>query len=149
MGMSEFRQVTEGFCKQAGIGNSQSIIKGSVFSIHACLASLQYLPESDVCRVILDLGRPKPGFTPALLRMMLEFNCANESRYLPTLGLDQKSGHALLMLHPPISILRQETSLYTLLGIQLAPVIGAWRNCFDAVEIDVVETSGLPDQGFV
>lgn len=149
MGMSEFRQVTESFCKEAGIGSSQSIIKGNAFSMHGCLAWLQYLPDSDICRIILDLGQPAQGFPPALLRMMLEFNCANDSRYLPTLGVNQKNGHALLMLHPSISILRKDTSLYTLLGVQLAPVIGAWRKCFEAVEIDGVEAPVLLDRGFV
>ena len=149
MGTSEFRQVTESFCKQAGISSSQSIIKGSAFSMHGCTAWLQYLPEPDLCRVILDLGQPRGGFPPALLRMMLEFNCANDSRYLPTLSIHQKSGNALLMLHPSISILRKDTSLYTLLQLQLEPVIGAWRKCFEAVEIDGVEAPMLLDQGFV
>lgn len=149
MGMSEFRQVTENFCKQAGVSSSLSIIKGNAFSMHGCLTWLQYLPDQDVCRIILDLGQPAQGYTPALLRMMLEFNCANDSRYLPTLSINQKNGHAFLMLHPSISILRKDTSLYTLLGMQLEPVIGAWRKCFEAVEIDAVETSVLLDKGFV
>lgn len=149
MGMSEFRQVTEGFCRQAGIGNSLSIIKGNAFSIHGRLAWLHYLPDTDACRVILDLGQPEHGFPPSLLRMMLEFNCATESRFLPYLSLDQKDGHALLMLHPPISILRKETSLFTLLDIQLKPVIDAWLACFDAVEIDGVEMPAPVDRGFV
>jgi hypothetical protein len=149
MGMSEFRQITEAFCKEGGIGNSLSIIKGEAFSIHGCLAWLHYLPDMDVCRVVLDLGQPKHGFPPTLLRMMLEFNCANASRYLPSLGLNEKDGHALLMLHPPISILRKETSLFTLLEIQLKPVIDAWLACFEAVEIDDLETPVLLDRGFV
>ena len=149
MGMSEFRQITEGFCKQAGIANSLSIIKGNAFSIHGRLAWLQYLPDSDACRVILDLGQPGQGFPPTLLRMMLEFNCASDSRYLPTLGINQKTGHALLMLHPPISLLRKETSLFTLLEIQLKPVIDAWLECFKAVEIDGAEMPALIDRGFV
>ena len=149
MGMSEFRQITEGFCKQAGIGNSLSIIKGNAFSIHGCLAWLHYLPETDGCRVILDLGQPRQGFPPTLLRMMLEFNCANESRYCPTLGINQKDGHALLMLHPTVSGLRKATDLYTLLELQLKPVISAWTACFDAVDIDNMETPVLLDRGFV
>ncbi len=149
MGMSEFRQITEGFCKQAGMGNSLSIIKGNAFSIHGRLAWLQYLPDSDSCRVILDLGQPEQGFPPTLLRMMLEFNCGNESRYLPTLGLNQKSGNALLMLHPPLSIFRKETSLFALLDVQLKPVIDAWLACFEAVQVDGVEAPLLPDRGFV
>jgi hypothetical protein len=149
MGMSEFRQITEGFCKQAGIADSTSIIKGNAFSIHGCLAWLQYLPDADLCRIILDLGQPKQDFPPTLLRMMLEFNCANESRYLPALGIDQKGGHALLMLHPPISTLRKETSLFTLLELQLKPVIHAWLNCFETVETDGMKAPALPDRGFV
>jgi len=149
MGMSEFRQVAEGFCKQAGIGNSLSVIKGNAFSIHGCLAWLHYLPDMDACRIVLDLGQPTHGFPPTLLRMMLESNCANASRYLPSLGLDQKDGHALLMLHPPMSLLRKETSLFTLLDMQLKPVIDAWLACFAAVEIDNVEMPVLLDRGFV
>lgn len=149
MGMSEFRQVVESFCKQAGISSSQSIIKGNAFSVHGCVAWLQYLPGPDLCRVILDMGQPEQGYPPALLRMMLEFNCANDSRYLPTLSVNRKNGHALMMLHPAISILRKDTSLYTLLQIQLEPVIGAWRKCFEAVEIDGVDAPMLPDQVFV
>lgn len=149
MGMSEFRQITEAFCKEAGIGNSLSIVKGDAFSIHGCLAWLHYLPDMDACRVVLDLGQPRHGFPPTLLRMMLEFNCTNASRYLPSLGLNQKDGRALLMLHPPISILRKEISLFTLLDIQLKPVINAWLACFEAVEINGVEAPVLPDLGFV
>lgn len=149
MGMSEFRQITERFCKQAGISNSLPIIKGNAFSIHGCMAWLQYLPDADACRVILDLGQPEQGFPPDLLRMMLEFNCANDSRYLPTLGINHKNGHALLMLHPPISILRKDLSLFTLVAVQLEPVINAWQKCFEAVEIDGVTTPILVDRGFV
>ena len=149
MGMSEFRQITEAFCKEAGIANSLSIIKGNAFSIHGRNAWLYHLPEGDSCRIVLDLGQPTQGFPPTLLRMMLEFNCANDSRYLPTLGINQKNGHALLMLHPPLSILRKETSLFTLLDIQFKPVIDAWLACFEAVEINDVEAPVLLDRGFV
>ena len=54
-----------------------------------------------------------------------------------------------MMLHPAISILRKDTSLYILLQLQLEPVIGAWRKCFEAVEIDGAEAPVLLDQSFV
>ncbi len=149
MGMSEFRPIVVAFCKQAGIANSESIISGNAFSMHGCLTWLQYLEHADLCRITLELGQPEGGIPSSLLRMMLEFNCANDSRYLPSLGINQKTGHALLMLHPPIILLRKETSLFTLLDMQLKPVIDAWLECFEAVEIDSVEMPALIDRGFV
>lgn len=149
MGMSEFRPIVVAFCKQAGIANSQSIISGNAFSIHGCLAWLQYLEHTDSCRVILELGQPEGGIPSSLLRMMLEFNCANDSRYLPTLGINPKNGNTLLMLHPPIAVLRTGTSLFELLDVQLKPVVDVWVRCFDAVKYETVEAPVLPDRGFV
>jgi hypothetical protein len=149
MEMSEFRPIVVAFCKQAGIANSQSIISGNAFSIHGCLAWLQYLEHTDSCRVILELGQPEGGIPSSLLRMMLEFNCANDSRYLPTLGINPKNGNTLLMLHPPIAVLHTGTSLFDLLDVQLKPVVDAWVRCFDAVKNETVEVSVLPDRGFV
>ena len=149
MGMSELRPLVVAFCKQAGIANSQSIISGNAFSIHGCLAWLHYLEHTDSCRVILELGQPVGGIPSSLLRMMLEFNCANDSRYLPSLGINPKNGNALLMLHPPIAVLLKETSLFELLDVQLKPVVDAWVRCFEAVKNETVEASVLNDRGFV
>lgn len=149
MGMSELRPLVVAFCKQAGIANSQSIISGNAFSIHGCLAWLHYLEHTDSCRVILELGQPVGGIPSSLLRMMLEFNCANDSRYLPSLGINPKNGNALLMLHPPIAVLRKETSLFELLDVQLKLVVDAWVRCFEAVKNETVEASVLNDRGFV
>ncbi len=149
MGISEFRQIAEGFCQQAGLPDSLSIVRGNAFSIHGRLAWLHYLPDSDQCRITLDLGQPGHGFPPAMLRMMLEFNCANQSRHLPALGISQKNGHALLMLHPSMAVLRKETSLFALLDIQLKPVIEAWVDCLDASDIDGMEAPVMLDRGFV
>lgn len=148
MGTSEFRQLVVAFCKQVGIANTQSIISGNAFSIHGCLAWLQYLEHADLCRVILDLGQPKGGIPSSLLRMMLESNCANDSRYLPSLGINSKNGNALLMLHLPMAVLRKENSLFKLLQQQLKPVIDAWRTCFDALDNSDAESPVLPDLGF-
>ena len=148
MGTSEFGQLVEAFCKQAGIANKQSIISGNAFSIHGRLAWLQYLEHADLCRVILDLGQPKGGIPPSLLRMMLEFNCASDSRYLPSIGIHPENGNALLMLHPPMAVLRKETSLFELLQHQLKPVIDAWRTCFGALDNNDAESPALFDLGF-
>lgn len=149
MGMSEFRPLVDAFCKQAGIANSQSIISGNAFAIHGCKAWLQYLEHVDLCRVILELGQPAGGIPSSLLRMMLEFNCANDARYLPSVGINPKDGNALLMLHPPIAVLRMETSLFELLDVQLKPVVDAWVRCFEAVSNETVDVPVLPDRGFV
>ena len=149
MGMSEFRPLVEAFCKQAGIANSQSIISGNAFSIHGCLAWLQYLEPAGLCRIILELGQPEGGIPSSLLRMMLEFNCANDSKYLPSLGINPKNGNALLMLHPAIAVLRKEANLFELLEVQLKPVVDAWLRCFDAVKNEHVDAPVLPDLGFV
>lgn len=149
MGMSQFRLLVESFCKQAGLANSESIIGGNAFSIHACLAWLQYLEHADLCRITLELGQPESGIPSSLLRMMLEFNCANESRYLPSLGINPINGNALLMLHTPVANLDKSSSLFELIDVQLKPVVDAWSRCFDAVSNEAAETPVLPDRGFV
>ena len=53
------------------------------------------------------------------------------------------------MLHPPMAFLRNETSLFELLDVQLKPVVAAWVRCFDAVKNESVEAPVLADHGFV
>lgn len=148
MGTSEFGQLVGAFCKQASIANKQSIISGNAFSIHGRLAWLQYLEHADQCRLILDLGQPKGGIPSSLLRMMLEFNCGSDSRYFPSIGIHPKNGNALLMLHPPMAVLRRESSLFELLHNQLKPVSEAWRTCLDALNENDSESPVLLDLGF-
>jgi hypothetical protein len=134
MGIYEFRQLVSGFCKDASLQDSSAIASGKAFLIHQCLVWLQYIDVSNLCRVVIDLGMPADGIPANMARTMLESNCASHSRYLPFLGINETDGHALLMLHIPLSMLRNEVKLFFLLDQQLLPLIKAWQNCFETVD---------------
>lgn len=149
MGIYEFRRLVSSFCKEASLKDSSAVASGKAFLIHQCLVWLQYIEVSDLCRVVIDLGMPANGIPLNVARMMLESNCASHSKYLPFLGINESDGHALLMLHLPLSMLRNEVNLSLLLNQQLFPLIKAWQSCFETVEESspAVEVA-LPNCGF-
>jgi len=98
---------------------------------------------------ILQIAQ-EDGISPEIAMMMLESNCSSESKYLPFLGVSEKDGHALLMLHIPLSVLRNEVSLYLVLDKQLFPVIEAWRNFFAEAGKNINDVKKNPlNPGFV
>lgn len=149
MGIYEFRRIVSGFCKEAALQDSSAIASGKAFLIHQCLVWLQYIEVADLCRIVIDLGKPANGISSNVAQMMLESNCGSHSRYLPFLGINGKDGHALLMLHLPLSMLSHEIKLYFLLDQQLFPLIKAWQSCFaSAGELVSDANEVLPNCGF-
>jgi hypothetical protein len=131
MGMPEYRQVIEAFCRKAAIGNVADILNHGAITIHGVPVWLQYFEPSDLCRVVVDLGAPEAGNPAAIWRMMLESNCTSNSRYLPFLGMNPLDGHAILILHLSVSTLQQETDLPKLLEEQLSPVVKSWAKALN------------------
>lgn len=134
MGIYEFRRLVGGFCKEASLQESSEIASGKAFLIHQCLVWFQYIEVANLCRIVIDLGKPEEGIPSNMAYIMLESNCASHSKYLPFLGISDKDGHALLMLHISLEMLRNEVKLYYLLDQQLFPLIKAWRGCFEKCE---------------
>jgi hypothetical protein len=134
MGMPEFRQIIERYCRQAAIENSEAVIRGSPVAVHGCTVWLQYVNSADLCRVIVDLGVPDGGIPPDIWRMMLESNCTNNSRFLPFLALNPSDGHAILVLQMSLDMLRDESDFPKLLDEHLTPVVQTWRKTVEIIE---------------
>jgi len=150
MGKADYRLLIEDFCKQASIQDIASILQGGAFQLYGNAAWLRYVEISDLCQITVDLGACTMEIPTSILVMMLESNCGGSSAYLPFLGLDRDKGHAMLMLHLPLSMLQREENLLRLLEQQLAPVMDAWRELFATLENGITQSeTSLLAKGFV
>ena len=135
MGMPEYRQVIETFCRNAAIENITDVLHHGAITVQGIPVWLQYFEPADLCRILMDLGAPDQGIPSDVWRMMLESNCTNGSVSLPFLGINPINGHAILILHLSVSMLLQEADFPKLLDEQLIPVARVWRELFNVVDV--------------
>lgn len=136
MSMHDYEQVIDAFCKEASIPNVDAVLRNKLVQFGNAMVQLNYNDDLDCCRVQVGLSRPDYPYSPEFMYLMLETNAGLEAPGLPTFGIDEQSGNAVLMLHFPVARLRQGPSLFAILDANLDSLLSHWNTLLASISGD-------------
>jgi hypothetical protein len=130
MGLAEYRVAIERFCDAADIDNVADILHGGAMRVGQNAVLVEYVEFFDQCRITLDLGLPQGEDLASLYRLLLESNADLAPDFQPIHAILPESGHAILILHIPVTALGTDVDLFELMTEDLDHVTEAWSYLF-------------------
>jgi hypothetical protein len=134
MAREDYKIVLDEFCALTGISDAAALFETGLLKVDETPVRLEYIDLADLCRIAVDLGQPAGGYQEGLYRLMLESNFIQDTQSLSLLTIEPVTGHAVLMVHVPVSSLLGDLPLAFLLGPQLDTIRHAWSSLLDQID---------------